>query len=109
MYKSDQITIKDIAKALGLSYSSVSRALKDSHQISAATILRVKEYAAAHNYKPNLVAQALKSKHSHCIGVVLSSIPNNFFAEVISGIEAVAYSKDYLIIITQAMNHWRKK
>ena len=102
LFKSDQITIKDIAKALGLSHSSVSRALKNSHQISEATIAKVKEYAALHNYKPNLIAQALKNKQSHCIGVVLSSIPNSFFAEVLGGIEAAAYSKDYMIIITQS-------
>lgn len=109
MFKSDHITIKDIAKALDLSYSSVSRALKGSHQISEATIIRVKEYAEKHHYKPNLMAQALKSKQSHCIGVVICNIPNNFFAEVISGIEAVAYSKDYLVIITQSNESLEKE
>ena len=67
------------SKEVACNQRYVSRALKNSHQISEATIQKVKEYAEKHNYKPNLAAQALKSKQSHCIGVVLSNIPNNFF------------------------------
>ncbi|MET3879051.1 LacI family DNA-binding transcriptional regulator [Chitinophaga sp. OAE865] len=95
------ITIKDIARSLGLSFSTVSRALKGSYKISDATQQLVKEYAAKHNYRPNLMAQSLKNKKSRCLGIALSSIPNNFYAEVISGIESAAYNKDYLVMITQ--------
>ena len=80
--KTDNITLKDIAKALNLSYSTVSRALKGSYKISEATQQLVKEYAEAHHYRPNLMAQSLKNQKSRCIGVVLCSIPNSFFAEV---------------------------
>lgn len=97
----ESITIKDIAKALNLSFSTVSRALKGSYKISEATRLMITEYATLHNYRPNLIAQSLKNKGSRCIGVALCTIPNNFFAEVISGIESIANSKDYLVIITQ--------
>ncbi len=97
------ITLKDIAKALNLSHSTVSRALKGSYQISAATRDKVVSYATAHHYRPNLMAQSLKSNKSRCIGVVLCSIPNSFFSELISGIEFVAQQKDYFVIITQ--NH----
>lgn len=97
----EQITIKDIAKALQLSVSTVSRALKGSYKISEGTQQLVRDYAEKHNYKPNLIAQGLKNKKSRCIGVALCSIPNSFFAEVISGIESVAYNKDYLVIVTQ--------
>lgn len=107
--KTDNITIKDIAKALNLSYSTVSRALKGSYKISEATQLLVKEYAEAHQYRPNLMAQSLKNQKSRCIGVVLCSIPNNFFAEVISGIESIAYSKDYLLIITQNLESYERE
>ena len=107
--KTDNITIKDIAKALNLSYSTVSRALKGSYKISEATQLLVKEYAEAHHYRPNLMAQSLKNQKSRCIGVVLCSIPNNFFAEVISGIESIAYSKDYLLIITQNLESYERE
>jgi len=100
--KFEGITIKDIAKALNLSYSTVSRALKDSYKISEETRRQVQEYAEAHNYRPNLMAQSLKSQKSRSIGVVLCNIPNVFFSEVISGIESVAYNSDYLVIITQS-------
>ena len=107
--KTDNITIKDIAKALNLSYSTVSRALKGNYKISEATRHLVKEYAEAHHYRPNLMAQSLKNQKSRCIGVVLCSIPNNFFAEVISGIESIAYSKDYLLIITQNLESYERE
>lgn len=107
--KHENITIKDIAKALNLSYSTVSRALKGSYKISEATRQLVKEYAEAHHYRPNLMAQSLKNQKSRCIGVVLCSIPNSFFAEVISGIESVAYSKDYLLIITQNLESYERE
>ena len=99
---SESITIKDIANLLGLSYSTVARALKDSYQISEATKKIVLDCAREHNYKPNLMAQSLKGKKSRSIGVLSPAIPNSFFAEVISGIESVAYERDYKIIITQS-------
>ena len=107
--KNDNITIKDIAKALNLSSSTVSRALKGSYKISEATQQLVKQYAEANHYRPNLMAQSLKNQKSRCIGVVLCSIPNNFFAEVISGIESIAYSKDYLLIITQNLESYERE
>ncbi len=96
------ITIKDIAKALNLSYSTVSRALKGSYQISEPVREKVLAYAREHNYRPNLLAQSLKNKNSRCIGVVLCTIPNSFLGEVINGIESIASSKGYLVIITQS-------
>ncbi len=100
--KVEPITITDIAKALNISASTVSRALRDSYQISAETKRIVKEYAEKYNYHPNLVAQSLKSNKSKSIGLMLCSVPNNFFAEVISGIESIAYNRGYHIIITQS-------
>ncbi|MFL9482928.1 LacI family DNA-binding transcriptional regulator [Chitinophagaceae bacterium LWZ2-11] len=96
------LTIKDIAEALHLSHSTVSRALKDSYKISDETKKIVREYAEQHHYRPNLLAQGLKNKKSRCIGVVLCNIPNSFFSEAISGIESVAYKKDYMVMITQS-------
>jgi LacI family transcriptional regulator len=97
------VTITDIAKALNISTSTVSRALKGSYKISEETIVRVQEYARAYNYKPNLNAQSLKNKNSRSIGVLVSAVANNFFGEVINGIESVAQIYDYHVIITQ--NH----
>lgn len=105
----ESITIKDIAKALNLSYSTVSRALKDSYKISEETRRIVQEYADTHNYRPNLLAQSLKNQQSRSIGVILCNIPNVFFAEVISGIESVAYNSDYLVIITQSQESYQRE
>lgn len=100
--KNESITIKDIAKALKFSSSTVSRALRDSYQISEETKKIVKEYAKKYNYHPNLMAQSLKSNKSKSIGLVFCSLPNSFFAEVVSGIESIAYEMGYHIIITQS-------
>ena len=96
------VTLKDIAKALNLSSSTVSRALKSSYKISEETQQKVKNFALANNYKPNLNAQSLKNKNSRSIGVLVSTISNNFFGEVISGIESVTNSYNYHVIITQS-------
>jgi len=105
----DSITIKDIAKALGLSYSTVSRALKDSYKISEETRRLVQRYAEEHNYRPNLIAQSLKGQRSRSIGVVLCNVPNVFFSEVLSGIESVAHSRDYLVVITQSQESYERE
>jgi LacI family transcriptional regulator len=97
----EQITIKDIAKALNLSNSTVSRALKSSYQISEATQQLVKDYAEQHNYRPNVLAQSLKSRKSKSIGVLFPAVANNFFAEVMNGIESIANKRSYQVIISQ--------
>jgi LacI family transcriptional regulator len=95
------ITIKDIARELGLSISTVSKALSDSYEISEKTKKLVNEYAEKNNYRPNPIAKSLKQGNSKSIGIVVSTIENNFFSQVINGIESVAYSKGYNVIITQ--------
>ena len=105
----ESITIKDIARALDLSYSTVSRALKDSYKISEETRRVVKAYADEHKYRPNLMAQGLKNRQSRSIGVVLCNVPNVFFSEVISGIESVAYNSDYLVILTQSQESYERE
>jgi DNA-binding LacI/PurR family transcriptional regulator len=99
--KFETVTIKDIAKALGFSTSTVSRALRDSHEISEETKKVVLAYAEEVNYRPNPVAQSLKERRSKSIGVVVSEIANSFFSQVINGIESVAYEHGYHVIITQ--------
>lgn len=107
--KVQSITIKDIAKALGISFSTVARALNDNYAISEATRKRVKEYAVKHNYQPNLTAQSLKKKGSKSIGICLSAVPNNFYAEVINGIESIASDNNYHVIITQSHESLEKE
>lgn len=98
----DTVTIKDIAKALNLSTSTVSRALRGSYEISDETKKMVLEYAEKINYRPNPIALSLKERRSRAIGVVVSEIANNFFSQAINGIESIAYNRGYHVIITQS-------
>ncbi|RXK59627.1 LacI family transcriptional regulator [Lacibacter luteus] len=100
--KFEAVTIKDIAKALGLSTSTISRALRDSHEISAETKQLVLECAEKLNYKPNPIALSLKEKRSRSIGVVVCEIANSFFSQVINGIESIAYDRGYNVIVSQS-------
>jgi DNA-binding LacI/PurR family transcriptional regulator len=100
--KFEAITIKDIAKALGLSTSTVSRALRDSYEISAETKKLVLDYAEKNNYHPNPIALSLKERRSMSIGVIVCEIANSFFSQVINGIESIAYNNGYNVIIAQS-------
>ena len=97
----EPVTIKDIAKALGLSTSTVSRALRDTHEISAATKKIVLAYAKEINYQPNPIALSLKERRSKSIGVVVSEVANSYFSQAINGIESIAYDRGYHVIISQ--------
>lgn len=100
--KFEAVTIKDIAKALGLSTSTVSRALRDSYEISAETKRIVLEYAEKINYHPNPIALSLKERRSRSIGVIVCEIANSFFSQTINGIESIAYNNGYNVIIAQS-------
>ena len=107
--KFEAITIKDIAKALGLSISTVSKALRGSHEISNETKAHVLAYAEQYKYKPNPIAQSLKRGRSKSIGVIVCNIDNNFFSQAINGIESVARQKDYNVIITQSRESYDRE
>ena len=98
----DTVTIKDIAKALNFSTSTVSRALRGSYEISEETKKIILEYAEKINYRPNPIALSLKDRRSKAIAVVVSEIANSFFSEAINGIESIAYNRGYHVIITQS-------
>jgi LacI family transcriptional regulator len=97
-----QFTIKDLARELGVSPSTISRALSDHPDISPATKRRVAEAAEKHHYHPNQIAQSLQKKRSSTIGVIVPEIRHNFFSTVISGIEEVAYESGYTIMVCQS-------
>jgi len=97
----ESYTIKDIAKALDLSTSTVSRALNGSYEIGTETKKLVLEYAEKINYRPNPIALSLKEQKSHSIGVVVAEVANNYFSQAINGIESIAYNRGYHVIITQ--------
>lgn len=105
----EAITIKDIGKALGLSTSTVSRALRGSYEISSETKKLVLEYAEKINYRPNPVALSLKGRRNCSIGVVVSEIANNFFSQAINGIESIAYNRGYHIIISQSHESYERE
>ncbi len=95
-------TIKDIARKLKVSPSTVSRALKNHPDISEATKKAVNELARKLNYQPNAVALSLKQSRSNTIGVIIPEIVHYFFSSVISGIEDVAYEAGFNVIICQS-------
>ncbi|WP_430898275.1 MULTISPECIES: LacI family DNA-binding transcriptional regulator [unclassified Paraflavitalea] len=107
--KFEAVTIKDIAKALGVSTSTVSRALRDSYEISPETKQMVIECAERLNYRPNPIAQSLKEKRTRSIGVVVCEIANNFFSQIINGIESIAYDKGYNVIISQSHESYERE
>jgi len=94
-----KITIKTIAKELGVSASTVSKALKDSHEISTETKERIQAFANHYNYKPNKLALQLRNQKTKVIGVILPKIVHHFFSTVIKGIEEGANKKGYNIMV----------
>ncbi|MET0300892.1 MAG: LacI family DNA-binding transcriptional regulator [Flavitalea sp.] len=103
------ITIKDIAQALKVSTSTVSRSLSDSYEINTATKLRVLEYAKEHKYKRNPIALSLKQRRSYSIGVSVCEVANSFFSQAIDGIESVAYRAGYHVIISQSHDSYERE
>ena len=92
------VTLKQLAKELNVSISTVSKALNNSEEIGEETVKRVKELAELYNYKPNKVALSLKSNKTKTIGVIIPDILNYFLAKVLFGIEREATLNGYNII-----------
>ncbi len=101
MNKPHQITIKDIARTLGISPSTVSRALKDHPDISTETKQQVQQLASQVNYRPNTLALGLRKQKTNTIGIIIPEIVHHFFSTVISGIDDVAYSAGYNTMLCQ--------
>ncbi|WP_207264638.1 LacI family DNA-binding transcriptional regulator [Desulfovibrio sp. Huiquan2017] len=97
-----QFTLKDLARKLGVSPSTVSRALRGHPDISPVTRQRVVEAAEKYHYHPNQLAQSLQKKRSNVIGVIVPEIRHYFFSHAISGIEEVAYDNGYTIMVCQS-------
>ena len=107
--KSSQVTIKDIAKALSVSPSTVSRALKDHPDISPETKQAVNDLAKELNYHPNMVALGLRKNKTFTIGIIVPELVHFFFSTVVSGIEDIAYSKGYNVIICQSKESYDRE
>ena len=89
----DKLNLKKLAEELNLSISTVSRALRDSHEIGQETTDRVKALAEKLGFQPNPHASSLRKNKSKTIAVVIPEIENNFFSQVMNGVEDVAQKK----------------
>lgn len=107
--KKRQITIKDIAKALNISPSTVSRSLADHPDISQATKDLVNAFAKEHKYKPNGLALSLRTNNTKTIGVIIPQIVHFFFSSVLSGIEDEAEKGGYRVLICQSNENYEKE
>jgi len=94
-----KITLKQIAKELDVSISTVSKSLRNSLEIGEETRLRVQAFAKFYNYKPNNIALSLKNRKTKTIGIIIPEIVHHFFSTVINGIEQVANENGYSVII----------
>ena len=107
-----QITMKDIAKALGVSVATVSRALADNPSISEKRRKTIQEYAKEHNFVSNVLAESLrhsKARSQKIIGVIVPEIVHYFFSTVISGIEEEASNRGYSIIVAQSKEQFDRE
>ena len=94
-----KVTLKQIARELDVSVSTVSKSLRESSEISEDTRQKVQAFAKLYNYKPNNIALSLKNRKSKTICVIIPEIIHHFFATVISGVEHVANESGYNVII----------
>ncbi len=102
-------TIKDIARALGLHHTTVSRALRDHPDVNPETKKKVKEMAEKLNYQPNLFARNLKNNKTNLIGVLVPEIQHHFFASAISGMEEVAQKHGYVLLVCQSNEKYERE
>lgn len=104
-----KLTLKSIARELGVSISTVSKSLKDNPEISEDTREKIKAFAKLYNYKPNNIALSLKNRKTKTIGVIIPEIVHYFFTTVISGIEEVANELGYNVIVGVSNESFQKE
>jgi len=98
------ITIKDIAKRAGVSHSTVSRALRMNNLVSDETARQIRQVAQEMGYRPSAVARSLKTKRTQVLGVIVSSISDPFFSEILNGIEVSAQARGYSLFIAASQH-----
>ncbi len=94
-----KITLKQIARELDVSISTVSKALKNSAEISEDTKQKIQAFAKLYNYRPNNIALSLQNRKTNTIGIIIPEIVHHFFSKVIRGVELVANKRGYNVII----------
>ena len=106
------LTMKDIARELGISVSTVSRALKDSSRISAERRAMIQQYAREHNFTPNVLAESLrhsKVQPLKIIGVIIPEFTHFYFSSVLAGIEEEASARGYRIMVAQSGENYERE
>lgn len=109
MKSQKRTTIYDIAKKLNLNASSVSRALSNNSNVSEATRKLILKTAKELNYKQNSLASNLRKGHNQTIGVIVPRINQNYFSNIIAGLEEVTYQKGYNLIICQSNESYARE
>ena len=112
MNENTQLTMKDIARELGISVATVSRALKDSPRISVEQRKRIQDYARAHNFTPNLIAESLrhsKVQTLKVIGVIVPELVHYYFASILKGIEEEAEAHGYRVMVGQSGEQYERE
>ena len=104
-----KVTLKQIAKELNVSISTVSKSLRNSLEIGEDTRLKVQAFAKFYNYRPNNIALSLKNRKTKTIGIIIPEIVHYFFSTVINGIEQVANENGYSVIITLSDDSFDKE
>ncbi len=107
--KQTQVGIKDIAKKLNVSISTVSRALRDNPSISEKTRRDVQALAKSLQYEPDLLASSLRKRESNTIGVLIPNFLHYFFSAVISGIEDIAGKEGYTVMVSQSNDSFARE
>jgi len=98
-------TLKTLADSLNVSVSTVSKALNDSHEISEATKKIVREQAEKHNYRPNAIAQFLKTGKTNTVGVILPRMSGVFESQILEGVQKVAFERDFRVLIMNSLEN----
>ena len=104
-----RITLKIIAKEFGVSISTVSKALKGSHEISTEMREKIQAYANFYNYKPNNLALQLRNQKTSVIGIIIPEIVHHFFSTVIDGVEQYANEKGYNVMVCVSNESYEKE
>ena len=102
MIRKKSVSIKDIAKVANVSYSTVSRALRDNNLVNPQTRARILHWAKKLSYSTNAIARGLATQQTHMVGLVVTTIADPFLGEVVDGIEKRALKQDFSVLQTLA-------